>query len=562
MATNLPPPPGSVRPALQPSTAAALERARALRTQFQQTSRAQAFSFNVQRLTGVVPSEPASLAPTIAPRPAVSYDENQKELIAAPEPVVIGEAVAGAGKTTTAIGFAAARPKERFLYMSFGRENAAEAKRRFGPNVSALTQHGLAYRVVGHKYKERLVDNWRPRDIAEALAVDNRIAGCIGRTLNAFYSSIDTEISESHLASVRSWGLSQAEEGFVLEHARAAWRKIIAPGSTLPVTPNVYLKQWSMQDPKLEYDYIILDEAQDTNPLIESIVMAQLGHAKLLAIGDRHQSIYGFRGATNAMQNLRAIDGSRVVTMPRTWRFGQRTADLANTLLQNLKGESISIIGMGKDTGWGRQSTLLTRTNAGLFDEAFARNGRGLHWVGGVRNYNIELILDAYHLWARSPSKVKQPFMKRFRSWGEFLDYGEASRDSETRMLIRVVERYEDKIPQLVDQVIRNEVPDASHAELVLTTAHKSKGMEYDCVRIGNDFEFLFEAEAEICETGELSAETEQEVNLLYVGITRARGMCQLNDETALWLKELPKLQAERMRALEILNNAHTRPAA
>ncbi|MBS0454079.1 MAG: ATP-dependent helicase [Proteobacteria bacterium] len=556
MATNLPPPPGSARPALQPATAAALERARALRTQFQQTSRAQAFSFNVQRLTGAAPAEPSSLAPTI------KYDESQKELIAAEGKVVIGEAVAGAGKTTTAIGFAAARPSANILYMSFGRANAEEAKRRFGSNVSAITSHGLAYRAVGHKYQDRLVGSWRPRDIAEALGVDNRIAGCIGKTLGAFYSSIDTDINESHLAAVRDWGLSPPEESYVLEHSRAAWKKIIAPGSTLPVTHDTYLKLWSMQDPKLNYDYIILDEAQDTNPLTEQIVVAQLAHAKLLAIGDRHQSIYGFRGATNAMQNLRAIDGSRVVTMPRTWRFGQRTADLANTLLQNLKGESISIIGMGKDTGWGRQSTLLTRTNAGLFDEAFARNGRGLHWVGGVRNYNIELILDAYHLWARSPSKVKQPFMKRFRSWGEFLDYGEASRDSETRMLIRVVERYEDKIPQLVDQVVRNEIQDASRAELVLTTAHKAKGMEYDCVRIGNDFEFLFEAEAEICETGELSAATEQEVHLLYVGITRARGMCQLNDETALWLQELPQLQAERMRALEILNNAHTRPAA
>lgn len=543
---------------------------RHLRGQFEQAERARAFSFHVQQAGGAGNAAPTSLDPiAAATTPAsttvgtrVAYDESQQALIAADEQVVIGEAVAGAGKTTSAIGFAAARPKQTFLYMSFGRANAEEAKRRFGPNVTAMTGHGLAYRALGHKYQNRLVGSWRPRDIAETLGVESRIAGCIARTLNSFYASTATEIGPEHLDSLRDWGLSEDEQAVVLAHSQSAWTKIIAPGSSLPVTHDTYLKLWSMQAPKLRYDYIILDEAQDTNPLTEHLVVSQLEHARLLAIGDRHQSIYGFRGATNAMQNLRAIEGSRVVAMPRTWRFGERTADMANKLLQNLKGESMPIIGMGKDTGWGRRSTLLTRTNAGLFDEAFAKQGRGLHWVGGVRNYNIELILDAYHLWSRSPSKVRQPFVKRFRTWGEFKEYGDASKDSEARMLIRVVERYESKIPTLIDQVVRNEVPTPEAADLVLTTAHKAKGMEYDCVRIGGDFEFLFEAEAEICTTGEISAATEQEVNLLYVGITRARGMCQLNDETALWLRELPKLQAERLRATELMNAGNNRPSA
>ena len=152
--------------------------------------------------------------------------------------------------------------------------------------------------------------------------------------------------------------------------------------------------------------------------------------------------------------------------------------------------------------------------------------------------------------------------MKRFRSWGEFVEYGEASRDPETRMLIRVIERYENKIPGLIDQVVRNEVKDGTQAELVLTTAHRAKGMEWDCVRIGDDFEFLFAAEEEICEHGVLTSATEQEVNLLYVGLTRARGMVRVNGETEQWLRELPKLQAERMRAHELLNSARQRPGA
>lgn len=562
----LPPPPGSARPdvrsqpAEQPAGAisSAIERSRNLRLQFDQTARASAFSFNSARAA-------AEAAAVTTPRPPgsvkreIKYDDNQQQLIDAKDHIVVGEAVAGSGKTTTAVGYAAARPSEKLVYLCFGKANADEARQRFPSNVDVFNIHGLAYRAIGYKYDDRLLKKggWRPRDIAEQLGVENRIAGCIGKTLASFYSSVDSEINESHLAAVADWGLTPSEEGAVLEHTRAAWKKIIAPGSKLPVTHDTYLKLWTMSGPRLNYDCMILDEAQDTNPITEQLVMAQLDHCRLLAIGDRHQSIFGFRGATNAMQNLRELEGHRVVTMPRTWRFGPKTADVANKILQNLKGESIEIQGMGKDTGWGRQSTLLTRTNSGLFEEAVSRQGRGVHWLGGVENYNLDVIVDAYNIWARSLHAVRAPFMKRFRSWNEFVDYSDSSRDAETRMLIKVVERHEHKIPQLVAQVKKNEVKDPAAAELTLTTLHKSKGMEWDCVRIGNDFEFLFAAEKEICETGELSRATEQEVNLLYVGITRARGVCRLNDETEQWLKDLPQLQAERMRALELMNSVN-----
>lgn len=566
----LPPPPGSVRPDVPTRSAgqqvsgagsSAIERARTLRFQFDQTARAHAFSFNTARAAAEASAVKTPPQATGAKR-EIRYDESQQQLIDAKDNVVIGEAVAGSGKTTTAVGYAAARPREKMVYLCFGRANADEARQRFPSNVDVFNIHSLAFRAIGRTFEGRLVKSWRPRDIAEQLGVENRIAGCIGKTLASFYASVEPEITESHLDAVADWGLTPAEQGAVLEHTRAAWKKIIAPGSTMPVTHDTYLKLWTMSGPRLNYDCMILDEAQDTNPLTEQLVMAQLGHSRLLAIGDRHQSIFGFRGATNAMQNLREIEGSRVVTMPRTWRFGPRTADVANKILQNLKGESVVIQGMGKDTGWGRQSTLLTRTNAGLFEEAASRQGRGVHWLGGVENYNLDVITDAYNIWARSLHAVRSPFMKRFRSWSEFVDYSESSRDAETRMLIKVVERHEHKIPQLVAQVIRNEVKDPAAAELTLTTLHKAKGMEWDCVRIGNDFEFLFEAEKEICETGELSQATQQEVNLLYVGITRARGMCRLNDETEQWLKELPMLQAERTRALELMNAAGARPRA
>lgn len=281
----LPPPPGSVGPGIPARAAEQLagggtsapERARTLRYQFDQTARAHAFSFNTARAA----AEAAAVStprPVTGPKREVKYDENQQQLIDAKDNTVIGEAVTGSGKTTTAVGYAAARPREKLVYLFFGRANADEARQRFPSNVDVFNVHSLAFRAIGHKFEGRLVKSWRPRDIAEQLGVGNRIAGCIGKTLTSFYSSIDPDINESHLEAVADWGLTPLEQGLVLDHARGAWKKIIAPGSTMPVTHDTYLKLWTMSGPRLNYDCMILDEAQDTNPLTEQLVMAQLDH--------------------------------------------------------------------------------------------------------------------------------------------------------------------------------------------------------------------------------------------------------------------------------------------
>lgn len=66
------------------------------------------------------------------------------------------------------------------------------------------------------------------------------------------------------------------------------------------VSPHdAYLKMWALSEPKLsrKYSHIILDEAQDTNPVTAGVVANQRDISKLL-IGDRHQSIYLFRKST------------------------------------------------------------------------------------------------------------------------------------------------------------------------------------------------------------------------------------------------------------------------
>ncbi|MEO5562434.1 MAG: UvrD-helicase domain-containing protein, partial [Chitinophagaceae bacterium] len=69
-------------------------------------------------------------------------------------------AVAGSGKTTTIIEYAATRPKgSKILYLAFNKSVKLEAARKFEArglhNVKVETAHSLAYKYVGHRYNIR-----------------------------------------------------------------------------------------------------------------------------------------------------------------------------------------------------------------------------------------------------------------------------------------------------------------------------------------------------------------------------------------------------------------------
>lgn len=470
--------------------------------------------------------------------PPIIYDDSQRAVIDCDAPRIVAEAFAGAGKTTTALGFTQARPAMRFLYLCFNKANQDEAARRFGSNVECRTTHSLAYRAVGHKYKNRITVKWRPRLLADEMGVVKvRNAAVAQAALLKFFASTDELVLPHHvLAVAEDWNLDQAEIFDALNIARKAWREMCDTNSRVSLPHDAYLKMWAISKPQLRYDCLIVDEAQDTNPVTAQVICNQ-SKARLLLIGDRYQSIYAFRGALNAMEQFAAA-GAHVLKLPRTWRFGAKTASIANALLGRLRGEATQIIGMGTDDVAQPNSavTILARTNAALFAEAAACMGRGVHWVGGVDAYRVDLVEDARHLFARNFNLVRDRTMCKYRSWGQFSDEVDSTRDAEGKILVRMVNEYKDAIPEIIQSLRTNALPTDDGASLVLTTAHKSKGLDWDFVRIGEDFECVQEAQDQVNDAGHLTRELAQEVNLLYVAITRARKAVHLNSETGAWL--------------------------
>ncbi|NMS31050.1 UvrD-helicase domain-containing protein, partial [Vibrio parahaemolyticus] len=88
-----------------------------------------------------------------------------------------------------------------------------------------------------------------------------------------------------------------------------------------PTVHDCYLKQYQLGMPNLSrrYTTILFDEAQDANPVTSSIVLQQ--NCKVILVGDRHQQIYRFRGANNALDSKELMNADQLY-LTHSFRFG------------------------------------------------------------------------------------------------------------------------------------------------------------------------------------------------------------------------------------------------
>lgn len=493
-----------------------------------------------------------------------SYDKDQMSVIKCNDESIVVQAKAGTGKTTTSIAYAAARPEAKFLYLCFGKANQLEAAGRFGANVECRTGNSLAYGALIRVFGPQLIfKNLSSRDFAAQLNIgDIRTAAIVQDALGKFLTSADDELTVNHVLEITGkWEISPHDYDLILSHAKNAWSKMQKPGSGVSIPPDACVKIWALSSPKLKkYTHIILEEAQDTNPVMAKVVDKQT-HAKKIIIGDSHQSIFLFRGAENAMETF-AQSGATLFNLSHTWRFGPKIAHSANELLGFFKNEKVKIIGAGPSTPKINESkrAVLSRTNAGVYAAAAAVMGKNTHWMGGINQYRLDTLLDVFHLRIGQTSEVRSPELRRFQSWAQYKDESKLSQDNEASMLIRLVDQYGKDIPYMVRSFYANAKPTEADASLILSTIHKAKGLDFDVVQIAEDFNCTEKALAELILSPNqpLSPVMAQEINLLYVGITRAKHDLHLNTDTCDFLKNIDIHRGEVQEALGQQNSTHT----
>lgn len=93
-----------------------------------------------------------------------------------------------------------------------------------------------------------------------------------------------------------------------------------------------------------KYQYVMVDEYQDTNSLQENILLLLTrNHHNLCVVGDDYQSIYKFRGAdvNNIIDFKKRMPEAHDVTLHCNYRSDQRILNLANNVMKNHANEGI-----------------------------------------------------------------------------------------------------------------------------------------------------------------------------------------------------------------------------
>lgn len=474
-------------------------------------------------------------------------------------------AVAGSGKTTTIIEYAKARPQSsKILYLAFNKSVKLEAIKKFADkglkNVKVETAHSLAYKNVVFKnhYTVRSGD-YKTYEIVEILGLKGNgekhaeyiMANHINKFITYFCNSNCRKVKDLNYLDVVSDRKSKAFVTTFYEYIENSCRILLSKmdKGDVEITHDFYLKKFQLSNPKLNFDYILFDEGQDASAAMLDVFLKQ--KATKVIVGDTHQQIYGWRFAVNSLEKTEF----KTLHLSTSFRFSQDIANLAVEVLnwKNLFNdqEAISIIGKGTNKKH-KAKAVLARTNLGLLLKAIEyltekKKVKSIYFEGNINSYIYAdegaSLYDVLNLYNGKRHLIRDELIKKMKDLDDLADYVKKTEDVQLGMMIDIVNEYGNEIPGIIKEIKNKHIEndEKENADMIFSTVHRSKGMEYDAIQIVNDFineEKLEKLNPDQLKNADL-AKLNEEINLLYVAITRTKNSIHIPE--TLLPKDFPK---------------------
>ncbi len=441
-------------------------------------------------------------------------------------------AFAGTGKTTLLYEIAK-QTKGIKLYLAFNKAIQTEAINKFANTKTIVkTTHSLAYNYVINRYGMKLRNNYSTMEIVQIYNVDYTTANTAKIIFENFCNSAST--------------------GFNADTPEKELAKQIfedMQNKKIDVTHSFYLKQFQLdilaQNVIIpEYDMLLLDEAQDTNDVTLSIFYNIPAKQKII-VGDRHQQIYSFRGSINAINKIKA----EIFYLTHSFRFNKKIAFKATNFLQIFKNETKSLKGLGKHKEI-KTKAIISRTNAELILQMkyLMEDNKKFKTIRNPKDI-FSLALNLSNLANDEEVEKEYKFLNSFKQEYKFLSSSKKS-SFDFDILKFIEDKIEDDIELLsalkiaktkdLDKIykIAEQYYNQNEADIFLTTAHTSKGLEFDEVTITDDFlcytsiaKWFIDNEILDIKSGFLEFFKQNckdqkyidELNLYYVAVTRAK---------------------------------------
>lgn len=474
----------------------------------------------------------------------VPTKEQEKIIQALPNNKVLKiNAFAGTGKTTTLQMLTNYYATRRFLYLAYNKSIELEAKKKFGKNVEVKTVHALAYRHVASSTNLNLkkIINYNAKFISDMFNVDYKKAKQILLAFSHYCNSSEVNINlsspYSNYLKLMIEKIEIKEMNISFDYILKKFQLLLSDGLNTTV-----------------FDTIMLDEAQDSNDVTLDIFNRLNSNHKVL-VGDKHQQIYSFRESTNSMTE---IEGKELA-LTKTFRFPKNIASYSNILLSRFKNEILKISSDKIETD---------------FDNAYKDKK---HTIGFISRGNATLIAtmkqlsidkdkyktirhpkeifltmkDIGHFLEKNKNDIstQNNFLKTLKNRKDLENYIAQTKDYQLEINLKTYDTiFNGSIKELI--ALENEATLYFNSNdmfrYFLTTAHTSKGLEFDLTFIASDF---FQFETIICKMGYLTYEDFfkddnnhskllDEFNLFYVAITRCKLNSRIEDRNLIYLIE------------------------
>jgi len=467
-------------------------------------------------------------------------------------------AVAGSGKTTTLIAYAESRPKNsRILYLAFNKSVKLEATKKFKSkklnNVDVQTAHSLAFKhiVIGNNL-EINSNGYKNHELAEILGINIKseplaemiIANHINKFTAYFCNSSALKVEELNyqdtISDKKALAFVKGNYSYIKKKTREFLAKMNS--GEIAITHDFYLKKFQLQNPQLNYDYILFDEGQDASPAMLDVFLNQ--KATKVIVGDTHQQIYSWRYAVNSLEMV----DFKHFELSSSFRFNEKIAQLAQAVVDRKKhlqsDVNFKIKGKGEPSN-GEQKAVLARTNLGLLTKAIdyiseRKNLEGIYFEGNINSYTYAddgtSLYDVLNLYNGKRKFIRDPLIKKMNRLEDLEEYIDKTEDMQLGMMVELVREYGNEIPEYIKKLKEKHVEntDRDKANIIFSTVHRCKGMEYDSVQLVNDFltEDKLKKLAQQKDLPDLiKQKLNEEINLLYVAVTRTQNKLFIEEE-------------------------------
>jgi DNA helicase II / ATP-dependent DNA helicase PcrA len=459
------------------------------------------------------------------------------------------DAVAGSGKTTTIVKAAElVPPTYDAIFVAFNKHIATELQSRLPSNMRACTMNSLGFQIVKQNFGKGVrLDQYKTESVLKDLLPKRLnpetgdpepdwkmfygMKGTINRLVSLFKANcyFVMPLYEEIYAICDRQGIDLPEtDERVLElfgYLEQVYKRCLDMKLVIDFDDQIFYPIYFQMDMP-SYDLVMVDESQDLNPIQIELIL-RCGK-RFVMVGDERQAIYMFRGADpKAMRKLTERSKAKRLPLSICWRCSKAVVREAQKIVPHIEFSNTApegqIENISEDDFDPKDGDyVLCRTTAPLVSACLKliRQGRKAQVKGrdigtqlltfvdqitGKRNYPIKQFVDVFDA-HKAEKTIKLSKLRREFELAAFMDRCDT--------IDAIMEQCEssDQIKQAIARIFS----DDTTRGITLCTVHRSKGLETDNV-------WILRPDLMPHKMATTEDQIEQEMNLMYVAITRAK---------------------------------------